>query len=714
MTWNGGEDAVQAVRSLLAQQPAGFEYRVVVVDNASSDGTADRIRTETPAATVLQLDDNRGYGAAANAGMRAVEADAYVICNQDAEYQPGFIAALAAALERTPSAGAVTAQVRLAGRFVPATDGDDDVFTALDGAHWRRDEGGMELLNSTGNQVTRSGNGRDRGWLAPVGTEFDTRVFGFHGGAVMLRAEAVVPLRGFDERYFMYYEDTDLSHRLRQAGWQIVYEPEAVSVHRHATSSGPGSTRFVHWNTRNRIWCARQHGPRSMRVAAIGRTLVGATLGLARALTVRGDAGRDARALAMARMRGLIAGCAPMPRDEREPLRAVSEPRDDAAARILLDFTSLPPQLGGVGRYLEGIAIGLAETGAVPNLVVRPEHEAHFRALVPSAKISLAPAWIGKRGLRFVWEQLGLPRLAREVGASAIHSPHYTFPLVPFARGLRRVVTVHDATFFSDPRAHSRIKRVFFRTWIRLGVRANVQLIAPSRATANEVRRYAGEPRHEIVVACHGVDREVFREPTDAELAAFRAEHELGERPWLAFLGTIEPRKRVGELIRAHRMLAVEFADRGERVPLLLISGQRGWDADAAAELNRERAAGSSAVRELGYLPLDELRALLGGAEAVVYASIAEGFGLPVLEAMASGAAVVTTRLSALPEVGGDAVAYTHPEAPAIAATLRELLADEALRTQLQRAGADRAAKFTWAACARTHLDAYRAALASR
>ena len=711
VTWNGGEDAVGAVRSLIEQQVPGTEYSVVVVDNASTDDTTGRIREAAPEALIVELPHNRGYGAAANAGMRAVTADAYVICNQDAHYQPGFVAALAGALDQYPRAGAITAQVRLAGKFVPAHETDGDAFITHDGTRWRRADHGVELLNSTGNQVTRSGNGLDRGWLAPVGSQFDRRVFGFHGGAVMLRADAVVPLGGFDERYFMYYEDTDLSFRLRRAGWQIVYEPQAVSVHQHATSSGTSSTRFVRWNTRNRIWCARRNGPRSMRIAAIGRTALGASVGLLRSVAVRGDAGRTARAQVWARMRGLLDGLAAMPADVREPLRAVGDEPVDAADRILLDFTSLPPQLGGVGRYLEGLATGLTTAGSRPMLVVRPDHESYFRTLAPEAQIALAPAWINRRGLRFVWEQFGLPPLARRLGARAIHSPHYTFPLAPFARGLRRVVTVHDATFFSDPHAHSTIKRLFFKTWIRAGVRADVQLVAPSQATADEVSKYAGRPRRPIVVAYHGVDPQVFHVPSAAELSEFRTTHELGDAQWVAFLGTIEPRKRVGELIRAHRVLQDEYTSRGDTPPLLLISGQRGWDADAAAELDAAAARADGRVRELGYLPLDELRSLLGGASAVVYASIAEGFGLPVLETMASGAAVITTKLSALPEVGGDAVVYTEPDAQAIAEALRTLLSDEQLRRRMAAAGQERAARFTWEACARTHLDAYRSSL---
>ncbi|SJM66244.1 glycosyltransferase [Gulosibacter sp. 10] len=709
VTWNGGEEAALAVRSLVRQSVPDRALSVLVVDNGSADDTVPRCRAE--GAAVLELGENLGYGTAANRGMAFARADAYVLCNQDAIYEQGFVAGLADALDASPGAGAATAQVRLAGRFERDAEGG---FVGHDGERWRRvEEGGVELLNSTGNQVTRSGNGRDRGWLAPVGTEFPRAVFGIHGGACALRAAAVAPLGGFDERYFMYYEDTDLSWRLREAGWTVVYAAEAVSVHRHAGSSGTASARFIEWNTRNRLWCALRNGPFAMRLTATTRTALSAARAGVSFLRARGDA--DAREAARARIRGALAGlrgarrlAAQRRAAHEDTTRGASRGVSGGASRadggrlpVLLDFTSLPPQLGGVGRYLEGLAAGIEELGGRPRIVLRREHEAHFRALAPHAELHLAPGWIGRRGLRFLWEQTGLLRLASSVGAAAIHSPHYTFPL---AAGVRRVVTVHDATFFSDPEAHTGLKRRFFAWWIRRGTRANVRLVAPSAATAREIERYAGRPARPILVAHHGVDREVFRRPEAAEVEAFRKRHGLGEAPWIAFLGTIEPRKRVGELVRAHRALCKADPD----APLLLVSGARGWDADAAAELDREAGRADSKVRELGYLPLEELRALLGGAVAFCYPSIAEGFGLPVLEAMACGAPVVATRLSALPEVAGDAAEYCEPEAASIEAALRRLAERPDLRERRAAAGLRRAGKFTWARCAELHLEAYR------
>lgn len=364
---------------------------------------------------------------------------------------------------------------------------------------------------------------------------------------------------------------------------------------------------------------------------------------------------------------------------------------------VAVDATAIPASRGGVGRYLEHLVPALAAAGVRLTVLSNTRDAGWLGGLAPDASVVPVPA--ARRALtRFAWEQLGLPRVLRRSGADLLFSPHYTMPL---AAGRPVVVTLHDATFFTHPRAHRLIKRWFFRGWTRLSARRAAALVVPSDATAAELRRALGR-NQAMVVARHGVDAATFHPPAPAELDAAR--DMVGSESWVAFLGTVEPRKNVGELVRAFELLTPGDSDGA----VLVIAGQEGWDASA------EQAARTSLsrVRRLGFVDDALLPGLLGGARAVVYPSAAEGFGLPVAEAMACGTTVVTTRAPALAEVGGDAVVYADPTAASIADALRGVLRDPALRAERARAGLARAAGFTWAESARRHIDAFERAVA--
>lgn len=367
---------------------------------------------------------------------------------------------------------------------------------------------------------------------------------------------------------------------------------------------------------------------------------------------------------------------------------------------VLLDCTAIPAHRGGVGRYVEGLLRGLEPSQVKLTLATQTRDRDAFAQIVPWANIHSLPPRFIRRPLRIAWEQFSLPGLARRLGADLIHSPHYTFP-IRWHGG--RVVTIHDATFFSDPQVHRPLKRMFFRLWTRLSWHHADAVITPSAATAGEVERFIGKPAAHVEVALHGVNSGRFRKPTVTQMAAFRREIGLAsDATWFAFLGTIEPRKNVVALLDAYRSLREEF---GPAVPQLLLSGGRGWDREAIARL--DSLGDDSGVRELGYLPVEHLPALLGGSVAVLYPTSGEGFGLPVLEAMACGAAVITSDRLAIPEVGGDAVIYTQLDPGSIARAMGDLLNDDTERNRLRALAFSRSGLFTWRAAANSHVDAY-------
>jgi glycosyltransferase involved in cell wall biosynthesis len=372
--------------------------------------------------------------------------------------------------------------------------------------------------------------------------------------------------------------------------------------------------------------------------------------------------------------------------------------------RVLVDATSVPADRGGVGRYVDGLLGALDKAvGSQLELVVvaqRTDHERYARML-PGAEVIGAPAAVAHRPARLAWEQTGLPLLAQQVGARVLHSPFYTCPL---RAGCPVTVTVHDATFFTEPEHYDKSRRTFFRSAIKTSLRRAARVIVPSKATRDELIRLLDADPTTIDVAYHGVDHVAFHAPSEEERARVRARLGLGGSAYIAFLGAKEPRKNVPNLVRGW---ALAVADRPDP-PALVIAGGQGHD----DEIDRAVADLPAHLRLLrpGYLRYADLPGFLGGALVAAYPSYGEGFGLPILEAMACATPVLTTPRLSLPEVGGDAVAYTSEAPEQIAADLAALLDDEPRRLALAKAGFDRAKEFTWESSAEVHLAAWHRA----
>ncbi|WP_067454076.1 glycosyltransferase family 4 protein [Actinomadura macra] len=372
------------------------------------------------------------------------------------------------------------------------------------------------------------------------------------------------------------------------------------------------------------------------------------------------------------------------------------------APRILLDATAVPADRGGLGRYVDGLLAALHAEGADLAVACQRADEERYGELAPGARIVAGPAALAHRASRLAWEQSGLPYVAEAVAADVIHLPTYTMPV---SASLPTVVTIHDVTMFAEPEVHDPVRTTYVKSATRTAARRATRLIAPSRATRDELVRLLGaEPSH-IDVAYHGVDHEAFHRPAELETKQVSDRLGLHGRPYVAYLGALEPRKNVPNLIRGWVRACAELAE----PPALVLAGGGGWDDEVDAAL----ATVPLQLRVLrpGYLSWASLPGFFGGALVVALPSRGEGFGLPVLEAMACGAPVLTTRRGPLPEVGGDAVAYTEPDPDGIGRALTALIGDPARRAELSEAAYTRSQDFSWTASARAHIASYQRAV---
>jgi glycosyltransferase involved in cell wall biosynthesis len=299
--------------------------------------------------------------------------------------------------------------------------------------------------------------------------------------------------------------------------------------------------------------------------------------------------------------------------------------------------------------------------------------------------------------------RLDLPRIEWFVRFDVLFAPNF---VPPPTRAPRQVVTVHDLAFRLMPETAPHAVP-WWRRAVERSIASAARVIVPSTATRNDLVRLYGIDAARVAVVPLAVDHRTYRPPSPEAVIEARARLGLPER-YLLFLG-LDRRKNLPALLEAFERLP----DAGR--PALVLAGARPWEPDGGdptdAALARLRPDLRSSVVRLGYVEDRRKAALLGGAAALVYPSRYEGFGLPVLEAMATGTPVVASNVSSLPElVDGAALLVDPNDATAIADAVQRIVEDDGLRSRLEAAGIDRAAEFTWEATARRTAEAIRSA----
>lgn len=369
--------------------------------------------------------------------------------------------------------------------------------------------------------------------------------------------------------------------------------------------------------------------------------------------------------------------------------------------KVALDVSAAPARLAGAGRYIAEVARRLPAMGVDTTLVCRRGDQRRWAEISPGAV--LAPVVPTTRALRLAYEAFALGTSPTARKADLWHGPHYTMPR---RRCTPTVVTIHDLTYFTNPEWHERSKVLFFRRAITYAARHADVLISVSDFTARQIEELV--PQHApLVVAPLGVDLTRFANDAQGDVVLFQVHHLPGDVPFIFFLGTVEPRKGLDILLAAFEELS-----RSDPNTELWLAGQVGWGLpDFETRLARHSAA--ARIRRLGFVDDDLVPALLRQAKVVAYPSRGEGFGLPVLEALACGAPVVTSANTVMAEVAGDAATLVAVgDVSGLASALREVLAiSDGERTDRARRSRSRAEEFTWDSTMARHLEAYQLAL---
>jgi glycosyltransferase involved in cell wall biosynthesis len=365
--------------------------------------------------------------------------------------------------------------------------------------------------------------------------------------------------------------------------------------------------------------------------------------------------------------------------------------------KIGIEITAAVRQGGGIGRYVREMIRALAHSDAAnryqlffasPNPVPFPPTP--LPQNFSTRHLPFHDIWLAR-----LWHRAQIPVNVEWITGEIdlYHAPDFVLP----PTRARSLLTVHDLSFARDPDSAAPTLRDYLNVVVPRSVQRATHIIAVSQATKNDLVELYNTPEEKISVIHEGVD-EKFRPAADK---AISEKYGMSERPYLFSVSTIQPRKNYKRLIQALAFLPNEFE--------LVIAGGKGWlydDIFAEAEKFKGR------VRFLGFVPDDDLPALYSGASVFAYPSLYEGFGLPLLEAMACGTPTVASNISCLPEVAADAAVTVSPYHPeSIAAGIRAALAN---RSDLIEKGFARASQFKWQNSARQLIDLYAIISAAR
>ena len=378
-------------------------------------------------------------------------------------------------------------------------------------------------------------------------------------------------------------------------------------------------------------------------------------------------------------------------------------------ARITIDYTPAAHQSAGIGRLTREIARALLAIPSPHRYTLFCMGRAAAPALPKDVRFVSTP--LTDRWLHRIWFRARLPLPAECLVGGPADLYHATDFLLPPLRARRTVLTVHDLTFERDPGSAAPTLLRFLRRVVPASARRASHVVADSHATARDLTELYGIAPERITVVHSGVDGR-FRPYVDLreareESAAVRAKYGLGAAPFVLTVGTLQRRKNHLGLVRAFaRSAAQHDVD-------LVISGGKGWLYDEVLAEVRARGL-ERRVHFTGFTAEDDLPALYRAARVFAFPSFYEGFGLPLLEAMASGIPVVSSNASSLPEVAGDAALLVNPrDDDALAAALARALDDESWRAAAITAGIARAREFTWERAGRQLLAVYENVLAT-
>jgi len=677
INWNGYKDTSECIKSLLNLDYSN--YRIIVVDNASTDDSLQRLKEEFgQKAHFIQNKKNLGFTGANNVGFQyaLVNGFQYVfVLNNDTVVDKNSLKALVSFVESNDD--------KNLGIISPK------IYNYYKKDHIESKGGIIDIVRSRnyplayGKIETPEARAKD----SPYKVSFAT------GSAMFISAPVLRKIGFFDDAYFAYYEDQDYCFRAEKAGFSIWYCPGARIWHKVSSSTGGyKSTLAIYLSTRNRVKFVLKNGTLMQKALFFPYFFVYYVCVFSAWNILHKDFAR-----LKSFWKALFSLTIPSFRlEEIEPFRK-------GFLRIGINARYLQRQMTGIERYTSELIRNLGRMDSKDKFMLFfNKHERLPNLRFADNIIPYVSRFPTKRVmLRILWEELFLYFEIRKKKLDIFHGPSFVVPLIK-PKNCKYVITIHDLSWFLYPESFTFFNKLFFKIFLPVSILNSDRIIADSLSTKGDIIRFFNVNPSKIEVIYLGID-DSFIKPLRSE----RNEDILRKyglpKDYILSIGSLLPRKNVVNIIKAFN----ELKKKGLNDKLVII-GKKAWLYDqifsVINDFNIERE-----IIFTGYVDDKDLPFLYSRAKLLLFPSLYEGFGLPILEAMACGCPVITSNVSSMPEVAGDAALLVNPDSvDSIVLAMEKILYNDKMRESLISKGYIQARRFNWKRTAKQTLALYR------
>lgn len=665
LNWNGIKDTEECLNSL--RNINYNNYEIIVVDNGSTDDSIKHIKSRFPEVILICNPKNYGFAEGNNIGIRIAiknSADYVLLLNNDTVVDSNLITELIKTANSRDDIAIVSPKI----------------YNYYD--QKRIESAGFILKTLQSKSVPIGYNEID------IGEYNSDREISFASGCVMLIKAKYIVSDIFDPYYFAYCEDVEFCHKTIKEGKKIYYSNKSEVWHKVSSSTGGyKSPLSVYLFTKNRIKFVERNLPIMNRLFFYIYMLIYSPAFICLNL-LQGE-------------KKIV----------KRFIRAILSTIFNKYKDLNFEFVPYYSTIGINARYLQRSMSGIERYTfeLIKNISIMNNFNKYvlfFNQHEPLMSFANKPNFINYvtsiptkiRILRIFWEQFWLFREIRYNNVDLFHGPSF---LTPVNKVCKYIITIHDLSFFKYPESFTLENKLYFKFFLKRSIVNSDRIIADSQSTKKDILRYFGIEDKKVKVIYLGVDDKYKKIESSLKLNQVRKKYSLPDK-FIMFTGVLSPRKNLERTFEAFYQL------KKENIPhKFVIVGKKGWlyqtIFDRIKQLNLEKE-----IIFTDYVDEDDLPYLYNLASALVLVSLYEGFGLPVLEAMACGCPVLTSKTSSLPEVAGDASILVNPlSVEEIKNGMKEILFDDSLRNTLIKKGFEQVKKFSWIKTAEETLKTY-------